>query len=151
MIRKAFLQDRGLAYIETMRYGEDMIFLAEVLFSGARGVIIPYPGYIYTTRVGEKSGKKSLSKSIPRFDLIADHIDGLKRSYARAITPEIDQAMTKLAARYRVVHALNVGRQQRYERGLFTYALYLLQRPGLITHMVRQRLGRVKRVLWSFG
>jgi succinoglycan biosynthesis protein ExoO len=152
LMRKSFLQDRSLAYTEAVRYGEDMVFLAEILFSGARAVVISNPGYIYTTRVGEQSGKKSPhSKSIPRFDLIADRIDALKGPYAAAITPEIDQAMTRLSDRYRIVHGLNLARQQRHERGLLTYALYLFRRPHLLSHMVGQRLGRVKRVLWSFG
>jgi len=140
MIRKRFLEENGLAYNETIRYGEDMIFLMELLFSGIRAVIIPEPGYIYTTRVGELSGVASPhSKSIPRFDLISDGLDLLRAKYPQAITPEIDPAMTRLARRYRVVHATNVARQTRQQRGLLAYAVHVAGRPSVVAHIVRQQ------------
>jgi succinoglycan biosynthesis protein ExoO len=144
MIRKAFLTDHGLAYVENMRYGEDMVFMGEILFAGARAVLIPDPLYICTTRVGEKSGVKSPhSKSVPRFDLIADQIDALKASHAKGISAEVAKAMTRLAARYRVVHALNLARVKRGEAGPVWYLLHVGARPALLAHFVRQRIGKV--------
>jgi succinoglycan biosynthesis protein ExoO len=143
MIRKAFLTDHGLRYIENMRYGEDMVFLAEILFAGARAILIPDPLYICTTRVGERSGVKSPhSKSVPRFDLIADQVDALKASHAQA-SDETRRAMTKLAARYRVVHALNLARQKRGQAGPVWFLLHVGARPPLLAHFVRQRIGKI--------
>lgn len=140
MIRKRFLDEHGLAYNETIRYGEDLIFLVEMLFCGIRAVIIPDPGYIYTTRIGDVSGVVSPhSKSVPRFDLISDGLDMLRAKYPQAITPQIDRAMTRLARRYRVVHATNVARQERLQRGLLAYAVYVGRRPSVVAHVLRQR------------
>lgn len=140
IFRKAFLTDHGLAY-GSLRYGEDMVFLAQVLFAGARAVLIPDPLYICTTRVGEKSGVKNPhSKSIPRFDLIADQIDALKAAHAASAPDKTLQAMAKLAARYRVVHALNLARQKREQAGPVWYLLHVCARPALFAHFVRQRI-----------
>ena len=38
MIRKGFLTDHGLTY-GSLRYGEDMVFLAQILFAGARNTM----------------------------------------------------------------------------------------------------------------
>jgi len=139
MIRKRFLEEHGLAYNETLRYGEDMIFLMEMLFCGIRAVIIPEPGYIYTTRVGDVSGVASPhSKSVPRFDLISDGLDLLRAKYPQAITPQIDRAMIRLAHRYRIVHATNVAKQERLQRGLLAYAVYIGRRPSVMAHVLRQ-------------
>lgn len=144
MIRKAFLTDHGLAYTESLRYGEDMVFLGEILFAGARAVLIPDPLYICTTRVGEKSGVKSPhSKSVPRFDLIADQIDALKASHAQGMSGEVAKAMTKVASRYRVVHALNLARVKRAQAGSVWYLLHVAARPPLLAHFIRQRIGMV--------
>jgi succinoglycan biosynthesis protein ExoO len=143
MIRKAFLTDHGLAY-GSLRYGEDMVFLAEVLFAGARAVLIPDPLYICTTRVGERSGVENPhSKSIPRFDLIADQIDALKAAHAQSATAETRRAMTKLADRYRVVHALNLARLKRSQAGIVWYLLHVGARPPLLAHFVRQRVNKI--------
>lgn len=147
MLRKAFLTDHGLAYVDTMRYGEDMVFFGEILFAGARAVLIPDPLYVCTTRVGERSGVKSPhSRSVPRFDLIADRIDALKAAHATAPNETL-RAMTKLAARYRVVHALNVARQERSEKGAAWYLMYVAARPALLAHFVRQRIGMTMTAL----
>ncbi len=147
LIRKAFLTDHGLAY-GSLRYGEDMVLLAEILFAGARAVLIPDPLYICTTRVGERSGVKNPhSKSVPRFDLIAEQIDALKARHAGAASNEIRQAMTKLASRYRVVHALNLARQKRIQAGAVWYLMYVGSRPPLLAHFVRQRIGMIGTAL----
>ena len=140
LIRKSFLERHALSYIESMRYGEDMVFLAEIMFSGARGIIIPDPLYIYTTRVGEHSGQSSPhSKSAPAFDVLADAITALKHKYPEKITREIDSAMTRLARRYRLVHGANMAKQRRLQEGMLAYAMYLGGRPSVALQVLRQR------------
>ena len=144
MIRKQFLDQHGLAYNETIRYGEDLIFLVELLFSGIRAVIIPEPGYIYTTRFGDVTGVESPhSRSIPRFDLISDGLDLLRSKYPDAMTPEIERAMTKLARRYRVVHQTNLAKQERLQRGLLAYAVFVARRPAVAANVLRQQRRKI--------
>jgi glycosyltransferase involved in cell wall biosynthesis len=143
MMKRSFLEENKLAYIEDVRYGEDLIFLSEMMFSGAKAIIIPDPLYVYTTRIGELSGQYSPhSKSVPRFDLISDGIDGLKLKYPQAITPDIDRAMTRLARRYRLVHRANLAKDVRLKKGLPAYALFVVQRPSVIVYVLRAWLRR---------
>lgn len=148
MIRSEFLRAHDLAYDEHLRYGEDMLFLAEMLLVGARGVVIPDPLYVYTTRIGERSGKTSLhSRSIPRFDLIADAMLALKTRYPIVVQPELDRAISKLARRYRVVHDANLAKAERLESGVVAYAIYLSRRPAVLGQVMRQKVRVIMRSL----
>jgi len=59
MIRRAFVADHRLGYIEGMRHGEDFMFYAHALLAGAAFVRTSEPGYIYTQRVGAVSRTRS--------------------------------------------------------------------------------------------
>jgi succinoglycan biosynthesis protein ExoO len=138
MIRLDFLNKHGLLYNEGMRDGEDLIFLMEMLFCGARAIIIPDPLYIYTTRIGDKTRQASPhTKSIPRFDLVAGQIEALRREYPQQISPAIDRAMSRLVRRYRVVHASNLAKQKRLQKGLLAYAGDLGRNPAIIAQLAR--------------
>lgn len=147
VIRKAFLDQHQISYVETARYGEDMLLLAELLLAGARAVLIPDPLYIYTTRVGDLSGASSpRSKSTPRFDLFADGVEALGSKRAEATSPDIKRAMSRIAGRFRFEHQLNMARDQRRSRGLLAYACYVGMRPRIAVHTLWSR----RRVWRSF-
>ena len=59
MIRRDFIERHRLAYIAGMRHGEDFMFYAQALLSGATFVRIDHPGYLYTQRVGSVSRTRS--------------------------------------------------------------------------------------------
>ena len=126
-IRKSFLEQHKLSYSEDIRYGEDMLFFGEMLFCGARAVLISDPGYIYTTRFGEISGLWSPhSKSVPRFDRIADGFQVLKSRYRGLIEPDVLRAINRLERRYRLVLGANEARKLRHEKGMAAYGVHLL-------------------------
>lgn len=150
LIRKSFLEQHKLSYSEDIRYGEDMLFFGEMLFCGARAVLIPDPGYIYTTRFGEISGLWSPhSKSVPRFDRIADGFEVLKSKYKGQIEPHVLSAINRLERRYRLVHGANEARKLRHDKGMIAYAGRLLARPEILAQVLKQQsrywLHRAKR------
>jgi succinoglycan biosynthesis protein ExoO len=55
IFERHFLERRALRYPETLRIGEDYIFLASALARGARCVVEPAPGYAYHIRTGSIS------------------------------------------------------------------------------------------------
>lgn len=59
MIRRDFVERHRLAYIAGMRHGEDFMFYAQALLSGATFIRIDHPGYLYTQRVGSISRTRS--------------------------------------------------------------------------------------------
>ena len=54
-LRTAFLHAHGITYRESIRIGEDYLFLLEALACGAHAVIDPQAGYGYTVRAGSIS------------------------------------------------------------------------------------------------
>lgn len=148
IIQKALLDRHHLQYNDNLRYGEDLLFLAEMLLSGGRAVLIADPLYIYTTRVGDQSGKPSPhSRSDPRFDLFADGIDALRSRRPEAISPEIDRAMTRMVRRFRLEHQANLARAARRERGMLAYALHVACRPAVLVEAVARRAPSWARLL----
>jgi len=59
MIRREFVEQHGLRYLEGMRHGEDFMFYVHALLAGAVFVRTGYPGYLYTQRVGAVSRTRS--------------------------------------------------------------------------------------------
>lgn len=55
VFRRGFLRSSGLSYDESLRIGEDYVFLASALARGARCVVDPSAGYIYRVREGSIS------------------------------------------------------------------------------------------------
>jgi succinoglycan biosynthesis protein ExoO len=55
ILERAFLNRHGLRYDETLRIGEDYLFLASALANGARCVVEPAAGYVYHVRDGSVS------------------------------------------------------------------------------------------------
>lgn len=149
IIRKAFLDRHHLQYNEDIRYGEDLLFLAEMLLSGARAVLIPDPLYIYTTRIGGRSGRRSPhSRSDPRFDLFADGVDALRSRRPEGVSREIDRAMRRMVRRFRLEHHANLARASRRDRGMLAYALHAAQRPAILVEAVARRVLRCGRLIW---
>jgi succinoglycan biosynthesis protein ExoU len=56
IMRRAFLQQHNLHYIEECRLGEDFLFYAEALAAGARYTVIPQCGYAALVRENSLSG-----------------------------------------------------------------------------------------------
>ncbi|MEF2070642.1 glycosyltransferase family 2 protein [Consotaella sp. CSK11QG-6] len=55
VFRRSFLAEHGIRYDESLRIGEDYIFLASALACGARCVVEPAAGYVYHIRSGSIS------------------------------------------------------------------------------------------------
>jgi succinoglycan biosynthesis protein ExoO len=54
-IERDFLERHGLRYVETLRVGEDYVFLASALAVGGRCAVEPRPSYAYHIRAGSIS------------------------------------------------------------------------------------------------
>jgi succinoglycan biosynthesis protein ExoO len=62
LIKRAFLDDHGLAFSTRYRVGEDFLLFTECLLSGARFLLVPQPDYIYRRRKGSitLSGRENM-------------------------------------------------------------------------------------------
>jgi succinoglycan biosynthesis protein ExoU len=59
IMRRAFLEERGIAYREDMRLGEDYELYARSLAAGARMILVPAQGYVSVVRADSLSGLHS--------------------------------------------------------------------------------------------
>ncbi len=86
LMRRAFLEQHGLAYEETMRLGEDFDLYSRALVAGAKMRLVPWAGYVSVMRKG------SLSLRHSRNDLVA-LLAGKKRLLASGM---LSAAQTRL-------------------------------------------------------
>jgi succinoglycan biosynthesis protein ExoO len=75
MFRRAFMEERQLAFDEKLRIGEDYLLLASTLAAGGRCAVVPDAGYSYHIREG----------SISRV-LRLDHVDAMLAGDRRFVT-----------------------------------------------------------------
>ena len=150
-IRSDFLRRTGLRYDETVRYGEDFLLTSEILFSGGSAYLLSYAGYIYTTRVGERSGRSSpFSKSIPQFDSLIRASDFIEEKYASSITPSMRNSIRTRRRYLSNVHMANSARALRQARKYNDYLFYVLSRPRLAGFLAQSVLRKLNARL-PFG
>jgi succinoglycan biosynthesis protein ExoO len=142
LVRRDFVERHGLGYPEDMRYGEDLIFYAEVLRAGAAAVVMADGLYIYSTRVGELSGAANPgSRSQPDFAGIVAGIDAFAARHAGRIGTEARAAIAATRRSLATVARANAGRAKRQAGDWAGYAAAMLD-PDVLSQLVRLRLRR---------
>jgi succinoglycan biosynthesis protein ExoU len=131
LLRRAFLEDAGLAYDETMRLGEDYDLYARALAAGARFRIVHTVGYLALERPGSLSGAHGTGdlERLVAADtrLLADpHISAQE---AAALSAHRRDTMRR--------HRLRTFLDARRARGLAGAAVHLLGRPAETLDVVR--------------
>ena len=89
IFRRAFVNQHGLRYVETMRLGEDYEFYARALALGARFLVCGPAGYISV----EREGSLSKDHSAEDLRLLRDCDDGLRR--IRPLSRDEDDALRR--------------------------------------------------------
>ncbi|HEU0117200.1 MAG TPA: glycosyltransferase family 2 protein [Alphaproteobacteria bacterium] len=96
MIKRAFLEEHNIRYPTEHRIGEDFLYLADVLLSGGKFVIIPDAYYVYRHMYSPTTRKKSAhSHTQDRFDLILRGCDELLKKYRGVMTPSARRALKR--------------------------------------------------------
>lgn len=96
VIRRAFLNERGLRYTTEIRYAEDFLFFMEILLSGGRGYLTNEPLYIYTLPRSPLTGKASSgTRTVPK---LADRVwlaDFLIGRYGASASSSVKRALDR--------------------------------------------------------
>jgi succinoglycan biosynthesis protein ExoO len=104
ILRRAFLDNRGLRYDERLRTSEDLLLYLALLLEGARTRMVDAPLYVYTTPVSQDNGAASaLSNTVPRDDDVRAALERVLVHYAG----RIDMAATHAIER-RIEHLRRV-------------------------------------------
>ncbi len=102
IFERRFIEEHQLRYDETLRIGEDYIFLASALANGGRCVAEPEPGYDYHIRDGsisrvlEQHHVKAMFEADAAF-LREHHLDEAARSAQARRTRSLEKAASFLA------------------------------------------------------
>lgn len=139
IMRRAFLRDHGIRYMESLRYGEDLVFMGEQLLSGARAYLTQDGYYLYTTRVGELSGQRSPhSRSQPDFISVIAELKRLMDRADGSTRAEIQRCIDS----FRVVQKSNAARSLRREGRYLGYLRAMID-YDIINLLARQRFRRM--------
>lgn len=140
VFERRFLADAGLRYDETLRIGEDYIFLASALARGGRCVVEPSAFYRYHVRAGSISRVLELS-----------HVEAMMRADA-AFVAEHDLDAPALAAQARRTRSLRRGASflalVRYlkQRAPLKAAGVALRDPAALRHLRMPIAARLRRL-----
>jgi hypothetical protein len=88
---------------------------------------------VYTTQVGELSKQTNMnSKSIPRYDLLADANDFLLSKYGKRTNDKIRRVLRRRGVRLRAIYDADVARVYRKSGRYGRYAVCVLSHPRLL-------------------
>jgi succinoglycan biosynthesis protein ExoO len=141
LVRRCLLADTGVCYTENLRFGEDFLLTADLLFRGARGVLMREGYYIYTTPVGHLSRQRSSgTRSTTSLESLMWITEVLAKRYAALITPEIARGLAR--SRRRIEQRL-VAREisrLRQARSIPELTAFLVSHPrGAVRYLVTSR------------
>lgn len=96
MIRKSFMEARGLGYPTEIRYAEDFLFFMSILLEGGVGRLISEPYYIYTLPQSPTTGKTSAgTRTAPKLSDRVWIADQLIARYGAGVTPQVRAALNR--------------------------------------------------------
>ena len=141
LIRRDILEQMGLRYNEKLRFGEDLLLTAEVLFRGARGVLTREGYYLYTTPVGHLSRERSTgTRSTTSLESLMWITDFLAERYQAEFNPGIRRGLGRCRRRIRQRLVAREITQLRQSRRLPALATYLLSHPhGALRYLLTSR------------
>ncbi len=138
---RAFVQRHDLRYPETLRIGEDYIFLASMLAKGGRCVVEPLPGYAYHIRQGSIS--RVLERHHVEAMLTAD--EAFRREHrldpaARSALEQRTRSLRRAAAFLELVAHLKSGEPVKALGAI-------LRQPVALKHLRMPIAARLKRLV----
>ncbi len=128
LVRRGFVQATGVQYPDT-RVSEDLLFYLEVLINGARTKTTDEGFYLYTTSLGQISGRRStISATVPADVLVSNLLDELAFKYRHQLNEDHLHAISARADRLRRLAPLSQlyddwtrGRYLSVARQFFTH------------------------------
>ena len=142
MFRTKFLREHKINYGTSYRIGEDFIFLADFVLSGARAFMIPEAYYVYVHRTSPSTNKISpFSRSATRIAEIVQASDDLRQKYAATMSAE---AQRLLLRRKRIFENFIVAQNMKeaVRQGQFIKAALLILKCPFILLFVATNLYR---------
>jgi succinoglycan biosynthesis protein ExoO len=127
---RKFLVDRKLEYNESVRVGEDFLFLVEGLFNGAKIILIEEAYYVYSMPSGP-SGRSPHCRTVYDVSKLPYLSETLSQKYGDRVDPELKRAMGDYGKTMTLLHQSDVARTYRRSGRYLQYFAYLAAKPEL--------------------
>jgi len=139
LIRRSFINQHDLRYNPAFRFGEDLYFYAELLFSGAYAILLAQPYYIYTTPFGFVSREKSAGcRTVNKLDILLDGIDDLVEKHRTTLSPALLSAIASYRARTHRQWVFRELTRLRHQHRIIPLALFTAAHPVHATSYIAQ-------------
>jgi succinoglycan biosynthesis protein ExoO len=144
--RRKFLLDHKIEYNESLRVGEDFVFLAEILFNCAKVILIDDPYYIYSMPSGP-SGRSPHSRTVYTASKLPDICEMWSRKYEDRIDATLKRAMDKYRKTMTLLYESDVARTYRRSGQYGRYFAYLVAKPDLSRRLLSRAAIRIGKLL----
>jgi len=149
LIRRSFIAKHGLRYNPKFRFGEDLYFTAELLFCGARAILLAQPYYIYTTPFGFLSRQRSAgSRTVNRLHILLEGVDDLVDKHRATLSPALLRAIASYRARTHRHWVFRELTRLRCQHRIIPLAFFTATHPVHTTSYIAQ--SQTYRSLTSF-
>jgi succinoglycan biosynthesis protein ExoO len=146
LVRRDFLRRMEVRYPE-VRISEDLLFYLEIVISGARTRTTNDGFYIYTTTLGQISGRPStLSTSIPDDELVSDLLDRLAAKYRSELEADDLDAIASRADRLRRLAPVSRLHEDWTEGRYLAVAWQCVAEPVARRHLARALARRLRLI-----
>lgn len=144
LIRRAFVQERGLRYDESLRTGEDRVFYLMLLLEGARTRLTDEALYLYTTPMGQVSGAASaISHTRPDDERVCRALERIAESHATRIDAASGRAIRELIRHMRAERPKAEFYHARAHGRVLDMVSIALREPAVIADVFGKALHRV--------
>lgn len=142
LVRVDKVREFGARYAQSLRYGEDLHFYAQLLINRVRAVLLAEPYYLYTAPFGPKSGQRARGSQTDRAteDRWSGCLwlyDDLVSRYGQMIAPDLRSEMSIWRGRMERMwvqgRLIRLLRERKFGGWLSLAARYPLHAAGLVT------------------
>ncbi|HEV2363417.1 MAG TPA: glycosyltransferase family 2 protein [Caulobacteraceae bacterium] len=147
LVRRAFLEEKGLRYDERLRTQEDLLFTAEVMALGGRAVLTPEPLYIYSLPIGALSNRLSPHSHTYGYPSapVAKAFEEFLERHGPELSPGARTWAEACQRKYSLYASAQEAKVLRHAGRPVAYLGYVGARPALAGMLIRSLLVRAGR------
>jgi succinoglycan biosynthesis protein ExoO len=145
LMRRNFLNERGLHYDEAMRTSEDLLLCAHLLLEGAHTRMIDEPLYLYTLPVAPDGTASASSHTRPRDNEVRAALERMLARYREGLDARSVRAVERRIEYLRVGASISEFYHARRRRNYGRMAYLLARHPTVQREALRRMWRRLAR------
>jgi glycosyltransferase involved in cell wall biosynthesis len=142
--RTKFMRDHNILNWEKYRTCEDFLFLADLVLSGAKTVLIPQAYYVYRHQISPTTKKKSSTSHIePAALQIVQASDELLDKYKNTLSNRAKQALLRRKNIFLTAHIADQQKEHIAQKRFWETFLLMVKYPRLIGYRMTGIINRL--------